>query len=221
MPIAPSIIRNCELILPGTLPYQTAVVLQESYVKRVASGAETEKLVLLEHQHVITLGRGFHPENLLVSRGWLEANGVAVEESGRGGDITYHGPGQVVGYPILNISDQPDLHRYLRNLEEVMIRCARDFGIEAGRKPGMTGIWVGDEKLGAIGVRVARWVTSHGFAFNVSPDLKYFEYMIPCGIRQHGVTSMKKLLNRVIPLDEIYASLVRHFEAIFQRKVIA
>lgn len=220
MSIAPAVTRTCELILPGVVPYRESVVLQEAYVKLVASGAETEKLILLEHPHVITLGRGFHPENLLVSPGWLESNGVAVEESGRGGDITYHGPGQVVGYPILSIADQPDLHQYLRNLEELMIRCVRDFGIEAGRKPGMTGIWVGDEKLGAIGVRVARWVTSHGFALNVNPDLKYFEYMIPCGIRQHGVTSMKKLLNREIPLDEIHACLVPHFEVIFQRKVI-
>ncbi len=220
MSLAPSVTRTCELLLPGVVAYKQAVVLQESYVKQVAAGTETEKLILLEHPHVITLGRGFHPENLLVSPDWLEANGVAVEESGRGGDITYHGPGQIVGYPILSIAGQPDLHLYLRNLEELMIRCARDFGIEAGRKPGMTGIWVQDEKLGAIGVRVARWVTSHGFALNVNPDLKYFEYMIPCGIRQHGVTSMKKLLNREIPLDEIHACLVRHFEAIFQRKVI-
>jgi len=221
MPIAPSLTRICGLLLPGIVPYKDAVVLQESYVKNIVAGRERETFILLEHPHVITFGRGFHPENLLVSPDWLEANGVAVEESGRGGDITYHGPGQVVGYPILNLSGQSDLHLYLRNLEELMIRCVRDFGIEAGRKPGMTGIWVQDEKLGAIGVRVARWVTSHGFALNVNPDLKYFDYIIPCGIRQHGVTSMKKLLDRDIPVDEIHTCLVRHFEAIFQRKVIA
>ncbi len=221
MPHAASVTRTCGLLLPGIVPYKEAVILQESYVKHVAAGTETETFILLEHPHVITLGRGFHSENLLFSPGWLEANGVAVEESGRGGDVTYHGPGQVVGYPILSIADQPDLHRYLRNLEELMIRCVRDFGIEAARKPGMTGIWVQDEKLGAIGVRVVRWVTSHGFALNVNPDLKYFEYIVPCGIRQHGVTSMKKLLGREIPLPEVHAVLVRHFESIFQRKVVA
>jgi len=143
-----------------------------------------------------------------------------VEESGRGGDVTYHGPGQVVGYPILNLSAKPDLHLYLRNLEELMIRCVANFGIIADRKSGLTGIWVGDEKLGAIGVRVSRWITSHGFALNVQPDLKYFEYIVPCGIRQHGVTSMKKLLGSEIPLAEVHRSLAHHFEEIFQRKVI-
>ena len=215
-----STVTNCTLLTPGLVRYRDAVQLQERFVEEVARGESAEKFILLEHPHVITLGRGFHKENLLYSTEWLNNNGIDVEESGRGGDVTYHGPGQVVGYPILNLSAKPDLHLYLRNLEELMIRCVADFGITADRKSGLTGIWVGDEKLGAIGVRVSRWITSHGFALNVQPDLKYFEYIIPCGIRQHGVTSMKKLLGSEIPLAEVHRSLARHFEQIFHRKVI-
>lgn len=209
----------CELISLGEVRYRDAVALQEKSVEELAHGVGGEKFLLLEHPHVITLGRGFHPENLLFSVDWLTEHGIDVEESGRGGDVTYHGPGQIVGYPILNLSSRPDLHLYLRNLEELMIRCVADFGIQADRKKGLTGIWVGDEKLGAIGVRVSRWITSHGFALNVQPDLKYFEYIIPCGIRQHGVTSMQKILNREIPLTEVHNSLVNHFETIFEREV--
>lgn len=210
--------KTCEVLYPGVVLYPDAVVLQESYVRKVASGEEVEKFILLEHPHVITLGRGSHQENLLVSREFLAERGVAIEESGRGGDITYHGPGQVVGYPILNLKEKPDLHLYLRNLEELLIRTVADFGITAGRKKGMTGIWMDEDKIGAIGVRVARWVSSHGFALNVSPDLDYFHYIIPCGIRQHGVTSMQKILGREIPFEEVHASLLIHFEQIFQRR---
>lgn len=210
-------IKTCTLLTPGMVPYREAVVLQEKFVDELARGEGTERFILLEHPHVITLGRGFHAENLLISIEWLRANGVEVEESGRGGDVTYHGPGQVVGYPILNLTAKPDLHLYLRQLEELMIRCVADFGILADRKSGLTGIWVGDEKIGAIGVRVSRWITSHGFALNVQPDLKYFEYIVPCGIRQHGVTSMNRLLNREIPLGAVHRSLAFHFEEIFHR----
>ena len=210
---------SCELVVLDRLNYREAVALQESYAKDVVNGSGLEKLILLQHPHVITLGRGFHPENLLFTKEWLEQQGVSVEESGRGGDVTYHGPGQVVGYPILNISKQPDLHLYLRNLEELMIRCIADFGMEGHREPGMTGVWVGGEKIGAIGVRVSRWVTSHGFALNVNTDLKYFEFIIPCGIRQHGVTSLQKLLGKEIDIATVHSSLIRHFEGIFHRKV--
>ncbi|PWT93146.1 MAG: octanoyltransferase [Acidobacteria bacterium] len=209
------------MIFKHLLKYQDALLLQDEYVREVAEKRTQEKFILLEHPHVITLGRGFHAENLLFSREWLLQHGVSVEETGRGGDVTYHGPGQIVGYPILDISDHPDLHFYLRQLEELMIDCVADFGIEAARKPGLTGIWVGEEKIGAIGVRVSRWVTSHGFALNVNTDLKYFDYIIPCGIRQHGVTSMQKLLGRQVPLPEVHASLAKKFEQIFQRKLIA
>ena len=213
--------KTVEVLYPGIVPYHDAVMLLESYVLKVASGDEPEKLILLEHPHVITLGRGSHPENLLVSREFLEERGVVVEESARGGDITYHGPGQVVGYPIISLKEKPDLHLYLRNLEELLIRTVGDFGIKAGRKKGMTGIWVDDEKIAAIGVRVVRWVTSHGFALNVDPDLNYFQYIIPCGIRQHGVTSMHKILGKKISFQDVHASLLTHFDQIFQRHPVS
>jgi lipoyl(octanoyl) transferase len=211
--------RVCNLVLPGMVPYGNAALLQESYVKSILDGSGSESLLLLEHPHVITLGRGFHRENLLYSPEWLSAQGIAVEESGRGGDVTYHGPGQVVGYPILDLRVKPDLHLYLRNLEELMIRTVADFGIQAGRKAGLTGIWVGDEKIGAIGVRVVRWITSHGFALNVNTDLRYFGTIVPCGIRDHGVTSMRKILERELSLTDVHDSLILHFEQIFERKV--
>lgn len=207
------------VVKPGVMSYTTAVVLQESYAKAILDGGGPETLILLEHPHVITLGRGFHKENLLMSAELLAEHGVAVEETGRGGDVTYHGPGQVVGYPILNIANKPDLHLYLRNLEELMIRTVADFGIMADRKPGMTGIWVGDEKIGAIGVRVVRWITSHGFALNVNTDLKYFDYIVPCGIKQFGVTSLQKLLGHEVPIQEVHSSLIKNFEIIFNRRV--
>jgi len=211
--------RDCELILLDTIPYQEGVELQESYTQAVASGRENEKLILLQHPHVITLGRGFHQENLLFTKEWLKERGIALEECGRGGDVTYHGPGQIVGYPILNIGDQPDLHLYLRNLEELLIRCVSDFGIEAHREAGMTGAWVAQEKIGAIGVRVSRWVTSHGFALNVNTDLRFFDFIVPCGIKQYGVTSLKKLLGLDVDIETVRNSLIKHFQEVFQRKL--
>jgi lipoyl(octanoyl) transferase len=211
--------RDCDLILLDTVSYQEGVAMQESYSQAVASGIENEKLILLQHPHVITLGRGFHQENLLFTKQWLQEQGIAVEESGRGGDVTYHGPGQIVGYPILNISDQPDLHLYLRNLEELIIRCVADFGFEAHREVGMTGAWVGREKIGAIGVRVSRWVTSHGFALNVNTDLHFFDFIVPCGIKQYGVTSLKKLLGMDVSIARVQDSLIKYFQEIFQRKL--
>jgi lipoyl(octanoyl) transferase len=211
--------RACELIVLDLLPYKEGIALQEKYVSAVASGETEEKFILLQHPHVITLGRGFHQENLLFKKEWLEEHGISVEETGRGGDVTYHGPGQIVGYPILDIRLQPDLHLYLRNLEELMIRCVADFGIQAHREAGMTGAWVDREKIGAIGVRVSRWVTSHGFALNVNTDLKYFEYIVPCGIQQYGVTSLKKLIGKEVKLEQVKESLVHHFQEIFKRFV--
>jgi lipoyl(octanoyl) transferase len=212
-------VASMVIVRPGIVAYTTAIVLQESYVKAVINGTGPEALILLEHPHVITLGRGFHKENLLLSTELLAERGITVEETGRGGDVTYHGPGQVVGYPILDISNKPDLHLYLRNLEDLMIRTVADFGIQADRKPGMTGIWVGDEKIGAIGVRVVRWVTSHGFALNVNTDLKYFDYIVPCGIKQFGVTSLQKLLGLEVPIHDVHEALIKNFEIIFNRRV--
>ena len=146
---------------------------------------------------MFTLGRNARAENVLFPAERLRERGFDVYDTGRGGDVTYHGPGQVVGYPILDLSpDRRDVHRYVRDLEDVMIRTCASYGVEAGRIDGLTGTWVGREKIGAIGVRISRWVTSHGFAFNVSTDLAAFDLIVPCGIRDKGVTSLERLLGR-------------------------
>ncbi len=144
----------------------------------------------------------------------LEAEGVEVFETGRGGDVTYHGPGQLVGYPIIDLKpDRCDVHQYVRDLEEVMIRMAASFGVEAGRIPGLTGAWVGDAKLAAIGVRIARWVTSHGFAFNVNTALSHFDLIVPCGISDKGVTSLSQLIGSEISMEEVEDSAAKSFQA--------
>ena len=146
----------------------------------------------------------------------LAAAGVGLFETGRGGDVTYHGPGQLVGYPIIDLNpNRRDVHRYVRDLEEVLIRTVATFGITAARVPGLTGIWVGDEKLAAIGVRISRWVTSHGFALNVDTDLSRFNLIVPCGIADKGVTSMSSLLSRAVSMAEVEDAVVRAFEEVF------
>jgi lipoyl(octanoyl) transferase len=175
-------------------------------------------LLLLEHPSVITLGAKtrHNRSNVLEMPDALAAKGVALFETGRGGDVTFHGPGQLVGYPILDLKpDRCDVHRYVRDLEELLIRSVGEFGIDAARINGLTGIWVGDEKLAAIGVRISRWVTSHGFALNVSTDLSQFGLIIPCGIADKGVTSMERLLGRPVPMDEVVETVVRQFQRVF------
>jgi lipoyl(octanoyl) transferase len=151
----------------------------------------------------------------------LASLGIDVHETGRGGDVTYHGPGQIVGYPILDLKpDRCDVHRYVRDVEEVMIRVCVDYGLEAGRISGLTGTWVGDEKIGAIGIRISRWVTSHGFAFNVSTALDYFRLIVPCGIADRGVTSLVKATGREIAIPDVEDAIVRHFAEIFERVAV-
>ena len=158
--------------------------------------------------------------HILASPEALGARGVEVHETGRGGDITYHGPGQIVGYPIVDLApDRCDVHRYVRDLEEVLIRAAADCGVEAGRVSGLTGVWAGDDKLAAIGVRISRWVTSHGFALNVATDLDYFSLIVPCGIAGRGVTSLEKLLGRPVDRREVEDRIVRRFCDVFERRV--
>jgi lipoyl(octanoyl) transferase len=182
------------------------------------AGRIEDVLLLLEHDPVITLGRNARRENVLMSDDDLRARGLAVFEAGRGGDVTYHGPGQVVGYPILDLSpERRDVHRYVRDLEEVLIRACRDYGVRAERAPGLTGSWIGREKIGAIGVRIARWVTSHGFALNVSPDLSAFGAIVPCGIRDRGVTSLERQLGRAPGVPEVMNRLARHVADVFDR----
>ncbi|HET7747095.1 MAG TPA: lipoyl(octanoyl) transferase LipB [Vicinamibacteria bacterium] len=204
----------------GRLRYQDGLDLQSALVAERQAGRITDVLLLLEHEPVFTTGRNAREENVLFPADDLRARGYEVFETGRGGDVTYHGPGQVVGYPILDLSpDRRDVHRYVRDLEEVMIRACADFGVTAIRVPGMTGTWVGEEKIGAIGVRIARWVTSHGFAFNVSTDLAPFSLIVPCGIRGRGVTTLDRVLGRPVPTDEVMTSLTRHLAEIFDREV--
>jgi lipoyl(octanoyl) transferase len=205
----------------GRLRYADGLDLQSRLVKERQAGEIPDTLLLLEHDPVFTLGRNARKENVLLPDEALRERGFDVFESGRGGDVTYHGPGQVVGYPIIDLSpDRRDVHRYVRDLEEVMIRCCADYGTEASRVEGLTGAWIGEDKVGAIGVRIARWVTSHGFALNVTTDLSAFDLIVPCGIRGRGVTSLERLLARAVPLDDVMGRLVVHFGDVFERQVI-
>jgi len=201
------------------MPYEEALALQRSLVEERRAGRIGDTMLLLQHPHVITLGvRGDGGRShVLASADALAACGVPICETGRGGDVTYHGPGQIVGYPIIDLNpDRRDVHRYVRDIEEVLIRSAGHYGIEAGRVPGLTGVWVGRDKLAAIGVRIARWITSHGFALNVSTNLDYFNLIVPCGIADRGVTSMERLLGRPVSIAEVEDRIARQFANIFQ-----
>jgi lipoyl(octanoyl) transferase len=198
------------------VPYARGLQLQEQLVAERQAGRVPDQLLLLEHDPVFTLGRNARAANVLLSGKALRERGFEVFETGRGGDVTYHGPGQVVGYPILDLApDRRDVHRYVRDLEEVMMRTCADYGLQASRVAGLTGTWLGDEKIGAIGVRIARWVTSHGFAFNVGTDLAAFDLIVPCGIRGRGVTSLERKLGRPLPLEDVMDRLAANFAAVF------
>lgn len=177
-----------------------------------------DTLLLLEHDPVFTLGRNAQKVNVLFPEETLKAQGYEVFEAGRGGDVTFHGPGQLVAYPILDLApDRKDVHRYVRDLEEVMIRLCADYGLVARRVEGRTGCWVGEDKIGAIGVRISRWVTSHGLAFNVTTDLEAFGLIVPCGIGDKGVTSLRKLLDREVAMSEVMERLTTHLCAVLER----
>ena len=202
----------------GRVPYADALTLQRQLVEERRAGRIGDVLLLVEHPHVLTLGvRGDGGRSHIIAPAErLAALDVAVHETGRGGDITYHGPGQLVGYPIIDLKpDRCDVHRYVRDLEEVLIRVATDYGIAAERVTGLTGVWVNGEKLAAIGVRIARWITSHGFALNVSTDLDFFKLIVPCGIADRGVTSLAALLGRPLDVRAVEDQIVSHFEEVF------
>jgi lipoyl(octanoyl) transferase len=208
----------------GIISYAEGFALQQRIVAARKAGAIEDVLLLCEHPHVITLGRNGKRENLLASEHVLRQKGVEFRETNRGGDITYHGPGQIVGYPILNLAYmKTDVHWYVRTLEEVMIRASGEFGVEAFRISGKTGIWVKaeeqrgatEEKLAAIGVHLSRWVTSHGFAYNVATDLRYFDLIVPCGITDRKATSLEKLLSRNVSLNEVKPRLCHHLAELF------
>jgi len=206
----------------GLIDYQAALDLQASLVEQRKQGVVPDQLLLLEHPDVITLGVKTRNDrsHVLESEDALAAKGVALFETGRGGDVTYHGPGQLVGYPIIDLKpDRCDVHRYVRDLEDVLIRAVAEFGIIATRVDGLTGIWAGEpgreSKLAAIGVRISRWVTSHGFALNVNTDLSRFGLIVPCGITDRGVTSMQRLLGHSVPMAEVATAVERSFAAVF------
>ena len=202
----------------GRVPYAQGLDLQARLVAERQAGRILDTLLLLEHDPVFTLGRNARPEHVLFPEAELRERGFEVFETGRGGDVTYHGPGQVVGYPILDLApDRCDVHRYVRDLEEVLIRTCLDYGVAAGRVAGLTGAWVGEAKIGAIGVRIARWVTSHGFAFNVGRELEPFGLIVPCGIRGRAVTSLERLLGQPVALDAVMDRLAAHLAAVFGR----
>jgi len=215
-------VRELEVRRLGIVPYADALALQRALVEERRANRVPDLLILLQHPPVITVGvRGDGGRShIIADTDRLAALGVAVSETGRGGDVTYHGPGQIVGYPILDLRpDRCDVHRYVRDVEEVMIRTCVDYGVPAGRITGLTGAWVGREKIGAIGVRISRWITSHGFAFNVSTDLTYFDLIVPCGIADRGVTSLQSVLGRSVNTADVEESLVCHFAAVFGHTV--
>jgi lipoyl(octanoyl) transferase len=224
----------CLTIDLGLIGYAEAYALQKRIVAARKADAIEDVLLLCEHPHVITQGRNGKREHLLASENVLRQKGVEFYETSRGGDVTYHGPGQIVGYPILNLAAiRRDVGWYVRMLEEVMIRASGDFGVVAHREAGKTGVWVATEKnspqsaqrspsraetaekLGAIGVHISRWVTSHGFAYNVSTDLRFFDLIIPCGIADRKATSLEKLRGHRVDSGEVAARLTQHFGQVF------
>jgi lipoyl(octanoyl) transferase len=212
---------QCRVEQLGRVDYADGLCLQRERVAARKAGMIPDTLLLLEHPHVYTLGRNAKKENLLISAEQLGARGAQVFEIDRGGDVTYHGPGQLVGYPIIDLTQhRRDIAWYMRSLEEVLIEVAGDYGIHAARLAGAPGVWVGSEKLAAMGVHISRWVTSHGFAFNVIPDLRYFEWIIPCGLRDKGVTSLQKLLGRPVAMDAVTEKVILHFGRVFELEMV-
>jgi len=201
----------------GFVSYGEALDLQKTLVDERRAGCVPDLLLLLQHPPVITLGvRRGSRSHVIASDGQLAMHGIEVHEAGRGGDVTYHGPGQIVGYPILDLRpDRCDVHRYVRDLEEVMIRVCADFGIAAHRVDGLTGAWVGTAKIGAIGVRISRWITSHGFAFNVNTRLEDFQLIVPCGIADRGVTSLRELVGKEVSIEDVEERFIRRFAEVF------
>lgn len=219
--------RACRVIDLGVVGYAEAYALQKRLVAARKADASDDMLLLCEHPPVITQGRNGKREHLLVSERLLEQRNIEYFETSRGGDITFHGPGQLVGYPILNLAAiRKDVVWYVRRLEEAMIRMTADFQIEAFRVAGRTGVWVKsegglEEKLGAIGVHISRWVTSHGFAYNVSTDLRYFDLIVPCGIMERKTTSLEKILHRAVRVPDVTSRLVPHLGEMFDLEMRA
>ncbi|MBM3807936.1 MAG: lipoyl(octanoyl) transferase LipB [Acidimicrobiia bacterium] len=205
----------------GVVAYADGLELQRLLVEERKADRVPDTLLLLQHPHVLTVGvKQDGRQHILATPDRLSSLGVDVVETGRGGDVTYHGPGQLVGYPILDLNpDRRDVHKYVRDLEEVMIRVCADYGLAAGRIKDLSGAWIEDEKIGAIGVRISRWITSHGFAFNVTTDVNFFNLIVPCGIADRGVTSLSARLGRAVAMAEVEDRIVAHLSSVFDRSV--
>ena len=214
--------RPLEVRRLGRVPYGEGLALQEELVEARRAGTIPDTLLLLEHPHVITLGSSSSWAHVVSDDAERALLDIELFETGRGGDVTYHGPGQLVGYPILDLKpDRKDLHRYLRDLEDVLIRVAGAFDLQGERSDGQTGVWTSGGKLAAIGVRVSSgWITSHGFALNVHTDLRYFETIVPCGIPDRDVTSLERELGRAVTLDDVSDFVEKAFEAVFERQIL-
>jgi len=212
--------REIEATFLGRVSYADGLDLQKRRADAVFAGRAREALFLLEHDPVLTLGRNADRTNIVASDEALRKLGITVFEVGRGGDVTYHGHGQLVGYPIVNLSpDRKDIRAYVRTLEEALIRTMDEFGVQAGRIPGLTGVWVGEDKIAAIGVRIARWITTHGFALNITTRLDHFRTIVPCGIQDHGVTSMERLLPAPPPMKRVAERFADHFSTLLDRRL--
>jgi lipoyl(octanoyl) transferase len=213
------ILNYCDL---NIIDYQEAWELQKDMLEMRVDEKINDVFFLLEHPHTYTLGKVADKRNLIGSQDYLVQNKISVFDIDRGGDITYHGPGQIVGYPIIDLKKwKQDTHKYLRSLEEVIIETCADYGLNGIRDPKYTGVWIGDKKIAAIGIKVSRWVTMHGFAFNVNTDLDFFSGIIPCGIKDKGVTSLKNELSRPIDISEVKEKLVNNFKIIFEYEKVS
>jgi lipoyl(octanoyl) transferase len=212
------ILTYCDL---GLIDYKEAWELQREIHSKRVSGEVEDFLFLLEHPNTYTLGKTAHKENLIGSDEYLKKNRITVFDIDRGGDITYHGPGQIVGYPIINLNNwYKDTHKYLRAIEEVIIKTCREYGLDCVRNEKHTGVWIDDRKIAAIGIKVSRWVTMHGFAFNINTDLNLFDGIVPCGIQDKSVTSLKQELGNEIDVQEIKEKLVNNFLKVFSYDTI-
>jgi lipoyl(octanoyl) transferase len=210
-----------EVLRLGLVEYDDGLDLQERFREGVGAGEVPDQLLLLQHPPIVTLGRNAGDENLILSPEELAARGIEFHRTGRGGDVTYHGPGQLVGYPILDLDpDRRDVRRYVRDLEETLIRTLADFDVAAGRVAGLTGVWIGDFKIAAIGVRISRWITTHGFAFNLGTDLDAFDLIVPCGIRDRGVTTLERVLGEPVAWSEVCERYVARFAEVFDRRPV-
>ena len=218
MPDLATAAAACELRDLGSMRYADAFALQQQFVERRKRGEIPDQLLIFEHPHVVTMGRTGHDENLLCAPELLDRAGIEFHRTDRGGDVTYHGPGQIVGYPIVDLREwKRDVMAYVRALEQVLIDALAEFGIPAGREAGATGVWTEQGKIAAIGVHISRWVTSHGFALNVDTDLSYFRYIIPCGLTK-PVTSMQALECEA-DRGQVVAAVARSFARVFDREV--